>query len=103
MIQVITPNAQGQQAEKLGEVSSMKEVKHLEKIKIAYLSNGKPNVQEIFTFIDQHIFNEYPKQVVHEPFEVRFFDKKNAAKPAPPEMLEEIKDYADILITGSAD
>jgi hypothetical protein len=103
MIRVIPPIEMGQQPENSTAASTSKGVKRQEKLKIAYLSNGKPNVQELFTFIDQHIFNQYPEQVIHEPFEVRFFDKKNAAKPAPPEMLADIQDYADILITGSAD
>jgi hypothetical protein len=103
MIRVISPIESGQIAvNSTSSTSRIKKRPH-EKIKIAYLSNGKPNVHELFSFIDQHLLELYPEGINPDPFEIRFFDKKNAAKPAPPEMLTEIKNYADVLITGSAD
>ncbi|EKN66958.1 hypothetical protein BABA_13757 [Neobacillus bataviensis LMG 21833] len=103
MIRVISPIENGQITGNSSSSASRIKNRPHEKIKIAYLSNGKPNVHEIFSFIDQHLMELYPEEISQDPFEIRFFDKKNAAKPAPSEMLEEIKDYADILITGSAD
>jgi len=74
------------------------------KLKVAYLSNGKPNAKELFSSLDKRLINCFRDKIDNDDsFEIRYFEKKRAGIPADPEMLQQIKNYADLAITGSAD
>lgn len=67
-----------------------------EELKIAYLSNGKPNTRELFSLIDGEL--EYGHKT-----DSRFFEKDSAAHAAPDSMVADIKRYADLAVVGTAD
>lgn len=65
-------------------------------LKIAYLSNGKPNTRELFSSVDGKLRHDHQ-------IDSRFFEKRSAAHAATDSTTADIKRYADLAVIGTAD
>jgi hypothetical protein len=72
-------------------------VTSLEGRRVAILDNAKPNFQHLATLVAQKLSHEFGLP------EVQYFRKENPAVGASPELLDQIANCADLVLTGSAD
>jgi len=69
----------------------------LEGLKIGLLTNGKHNADVLLKETAALFAHEHGCEVV------QFADKQHAGKPASPELIRELADQADFLITAMGD
>jgi hypothetical protein len=67
-------------------------------LRIAFLSNHKPNSELIHRHVAARLDAHYGERV-----SVALFDKPNMALPAPTDVLRSIAERASLLVTGSGD
>jgi hypothetical protein len=64
---------------------------------VGLLANGKRNSEELLAAVHEILADRFEfKQVVER-------NKGNASRPCPPEILDELKDLCDVVITASGD
>jgi hypothetical protein len=64
---------------------------------IGLLSNGKRNATELLQAVHEVLADRF------EFKDVVLVDKGNASRPCPPDMLKELTDQCDVVITASGD
>ena len=69
----------------------------LDGVVVGLLANGKPNSVEILELVQEVLADRYEfKSVIAK-------NKGNASRPCPPELLQEMADQCDVVITSSGD
>ena len=69
----------------------------LDGLTVGLLANGKRNSEELLQYVYEVIKEEYK---LNEPI---YANKGNASKPCPPDLLEDLADRCDLIITSSGD
>ena len=69
----------------------------LEGCRVAILDNAKPNFKRLATLVAEKLCAEHPLK------SITYFRKQNPAVGAKPELLDQIAQSADLVLTGSAD
>jgi len=69
----------------------------LEGRRLAVLDNAKPNARLIASLVGEKLLEEFSLDGI------RYFRKENPTVGASPELLDEIAESADLVLTGSAD
>jgi hypothetical protein len=67
-------------------------------LRIAFLSNHKPNAELIHRGVAERLHERYGNRVAFD-----HYDKPNMALPAPTDVLRSIAERASLLVTGSGD
>lgn len=92
-IEVLEPAGQVQKLAAL----QLNSVVPLEGRRLAILDNAKPNFQRLATLVAEKLRDDFSlKSIAH-------YRKENAAVGASPELLDQIAQSADLVLTGSAD
>lgn len=92
-IEVLEPAGQVQKLAAL----QLNSVVPLEGRRLAILDNAKPNFQRLATLVAEKLRDDCSlKSIAH-------YRKENAAVAASPELLDQIAQSADLVLTGSAD
>ena len=69
----------------------------LDAVTLGLLANGKSNAEELLVAVHEILADRFEfKQVVER-------NKGNASRPCPPEILDELRDLCDVVITASGD
>ena len=93
MIEVLDPSGQ---VRKLAAIQC-NPVVPLEGRRLAILDNAKPNFQRLATLVAKKLRDECSLEGI------AYFRKENPAVGASPELLDQIAQSADLVLTGSAD
>ena len=93
MIEILDPAGQVQKVAAL----QCNPAEPLKGRRLAVLDNAKPNARLIASLAGERLREEFSLG------EIRYFRKENPTVGASPELLDEIAESADLVLTGSAD
>lgn len=93
IIEVLDPAGQIQEVEGL----QCNPVDPLEGRRLAILDNAKPNARELAALVGERLLEDCSLE------SITHFRKENPTVGASPELLNEVAEAADLVLTGSAD